>query len=94
MDETPEQRIARWVERDRVVGLVAEVEQLEAQLAERDRDLTNMRERCQQLGLRVAGLEVERNRLSALVTVPPAPSFGRRVYRRLRRAGVHAVRRR
>jgi type II secretory pathway predicted ATPase ExeA len=91
MEDTPQARLERWAERDRVVGLVAEAEQLRARVAQRDRELTNLRERCQQLGLRVAELEVERNRLAALVAHPTTPSVARRVHGRLRRVAARAL---
>lgn len=84
IDDAPEARLARWTERDRAIGLVAEAEQLRATLAERDREVTDLRERCAQLGLRVTALEVERNRLAAQVAQAQRPSLARRLYRRAR----------
>ena len=81
-DETPEARLARWAERDFAIGLVAEAEQLRATVAQRDREIVNLRERATQLGLRVTALELERNRLSRLVARAQRPSLTRRLVTR------------
>jgi hypothetical protein len=93
MDDSPEARLARWTDRDTAIGLVAEVEQLKAALAERERELANLRERCAQLGNRVAALEVERNGLAASVARARRPSFVRRLYRRARSLAGRVLRR-
>lgn len=98
-DETPQARLARWTERDSAIGLVAEVEQLTARLAEREREVANLRERCVQLGQRmtaadaererlghlVDSLELERTRLVGVLESERPPSLTRRVARRARR---------
>jgi cell division protein FtsB len=91
MDDGPEARLARWTERDAAIGLVAEVEQLRATIVERDREIANLRERCAQLGQRVAGLEVERNGLAGAVSRAQRPSIARRLYRRARRLAARAL---
>jgi len=93
MDDTPEARLARWTERDTAIGLVGEVEQLRERLAVRDREVANLRERCMQLGQRVTGLEVERDRLATLVAREPRPTVARRVLRRARRLAGSVLRR-
>jgi hypothetical protein len=93
MADTPEARLARWTERDTAIGLVAEVEQLRARLADRDREVANLRERCAELGHRVAGLEIERSRLGALVASAPHTTLAARIYRRTRRFAGRVLRR-
>ena len=98
-DDSPEARVARWTERDAAIGAHAEVEQLRAILAERDREVANLRERATQLAHNVTSLQLERNRLDALLAQvppppppPPPPSVARRVRsfagRILRRLGL------
>jgi hypothetical protein len=60
MDDSPEARVARWTERDAAIGAHAEVEQLRAVLAERDREVANLRERAAQLAHNVMALQLER----------------------------------
>jgi hypothetical protein len=92
-DDTPEARLARWTERDAAIGNVAEVEQLRALLAGRDREIANLRERAAQLGLRVTALELERNRLARLVAHAQRPSLGGRLIRRGRAVAARVLRR-
>jgi hypothetical protein len=82
--ETPEARLARWTERDVAIGLVAEVEQLRAAIAQRDREIADLRERAAQLGLRMTALELERNRLSHLIARAERAPIARRVIVRCR----------
>ncbi|MCB1002032.1 MAG: hypothetical protein KDB40_22250 [Acidimicrobiales bacterium] len=91
-DETPEQRLARWHERDAVVGLDAELRQVRHQLAERDDALRDLRARCEQLANRVTQLELERNALQHQVVAAQRVSLGRRVYGRARRVAARVLR--
>ena len=81
---TPEERIARWAERDAVIGLEAEAVQLRADLAERDMTIATLRERTEQLANRVAQLTIENDALCHQVAAAQRPAFSRRVYRKAR----------
>lgn len=81
---TPEERIARWAERDAVVGLTAEAEQLRADIAERDTTIATLRERADQLANRVAQLSIENDALRHQVAAAQRPDVTRRVYRKAR----------
>ncbi len=83
--ESPDARLASWAERDAVIGLAAEADQLRSQLVERDRELVNLRERAERLAQRVAQLTLERDRLDQYAQQLQRPSFAGRVYRKLRR---------
>lgn len=84
MTETPEQRIARWAERDAIVGLDAEAAQLRHQLTDRDAQIETLGSRCAQLANRVAQLEMERSALQHQLVSASQPTLTRRVYRRAR----------
>lgn len=83
--ESPDGRLARWAERDAAIGLAAEVDQLTSQLAERDRELVNLRERAERLAQHVSQLTISRDRLHQHAQQLQRPSFAGRVYRKLRR---------
>lgn len=83
--ESSDARLARWAERDAVIGLAAEADQLRSQLAERNRELVNIRERAERLAQHVAQLTIERDRLHHHAQQLQRPSFAGRVYRKLRR---------
>lgn len=82
--ETYEQRLARWAERDAVVGLDAELRQAQAALADRDAQLVTSRERTEQLANRITQLEIERDGLRQRIAASERPPLTRRVYRRAR----------
>jgi uncharacterized coiled-coil DUF342 family protein len=83
--ESPAGRLARWAERDAAIGLAAEIDQLRAQLAERDRELANLHERADRLAQHVAQLTMERDRIQHRAQQLERPSFAGRAYRKLRR---------
>jgi hypothetical protein len=89
--ETPEQRLARWAQRDAVVGLDAEVRQLRAALADRDGQVATSRERSEQLANRITQLEIERDALRQRVATSERPALTRRVYRRARSAAARVL---
>lgn len=92
MSETPEQRLARWAERDAVVGLDAELAQVRHQLAEREADVRDLRTRCEQLGNRVTQLELERNALQHQVVALGRVPVARRAYGKARRVAGRLIR--
>jgi chromosome segregation ATPase len=88
--ETPAERLARWTATDAAIGLAAETEQLHAQIAERQAEVTDLRARLAQLTNRVAQVEADNadlrraaRRVSPLGLTRTAFS---RAYRRLRSA--------
>lgn len=84
-DETPEQRLARWTSTDAAIGLAAEVEQLRAQLAERQREVDDLRVRLTQLANRLAQAEAADNAGPRRAARPISLTAGqavRRVYHR------------
>jgi len=83
-EDPPAERLARWIERDAAIGLGAEAEQLRARLADRDRELADVREHVQRLSQRVAQLVVERDRLDQQLRAVQRPSAAQRAYRRAR----------
>ena len=83
--ETPEQRIARWAERDAAVGLEAELRQAHLALTERDAELAELRTRNAELANRVTQMSIERDVLRRHLDAIGRPSLLRRVYRKLRR---------
>ena len=89
--ETYEQRLARWAERDAVVGLDAEVRQLRAVLADRDSQLVTSCERTEQLANRITQLEIERDGLRQRIAASERPPLTRRVYRRARSAAARVL---
>ena len=84
MTDAPEQRLARWAERDAVVGLDAELTEARAQLAERDAEISALRIRNSELANRVTQVAIERDSLRRRLDASAAPSLARRVYRKLR----------
>lgn len=92
MSETPEQRLARWAERDAVVGLDAELAQVRHQLAEREAEVRDLRTRCEQLGNRVTQLELERNALQHQVVALGRVPVARRAYGKARRVAGRLIR--
>lgn len=92
VDDTPEQRLARWRERDAVVGLDAELRQVRHQLAERDDALRDLRARCDQLANRVTQLELERNALQHQVVALQRVPLARRAYGKARRVAARVLR--
>jgi len=91
-DPAVAQRLARWVERDAVVGLDAELTQTRHQLAARDEEVRDLRARVEQLGNRLAQLELERNALQHQVTATQRPPISRRVYRTTRTSAGRVLR--
>ena len=83
--ETPEQRIARWAERDAAVGLEAELRQAQLALADRDAELAELRTRNAELANRVTQMSIDRDVLRRRLDAVGRPSFARRVYGKLRR---------
>ena len=90
--ETPEQRLARWAERDAVVGLDAELAQVRHQLAQREAEVHDLRARCEQLGNRVTQLELERNALQHQLVAARRIPFARRAYGKARRVAGRVLR--
>ena len=80
--EPPEARLARWTSRDQAIGAVAQLDQLRRRLAERNREVADLRARLGHLTNHVGQLEAERHR--AVGAGRGGRSFGRRVYLRLR----------
>jgi hypothetical protein len=72
--DTPEARLARWLERDREIGAVAERDELRLRLAERDREIADLRARLDRLANDLAQLRSQPPRTS-----PPTRSLVRRV---------------
>lgn len=81
---TPEERLARWAERDAAVGLTAELDQVRADLAARDAEIADLRARNEQLAQRVTQLRAERDHVSRINHRLQKPSIPRRVVHRLR----------
>jgi cell division protein FtsB len=87
-NETPADRLARWTAADAAIGLAAEAEQLGAQLAERRREIDDLRARLVQLTNRVAQVEAENADLRRIAGRVPLAGIARRVYRRARSAAA------
>ena len=94
MIEPVEQRLARWTERDAVVGLDAELHQVRHQLAERDTTIRDLNVRLEQVGNRITQLELERAGLQHQVVALQRAPLGRRIYRTARRVAGRSLRRR
>ena len=88
---SPDERIAQWAERDTVIGLEAEAEQLRAQLAERDTTIATLHERTDQLANRVAQLTIENDALRHQVAGAQQPTLTHRVYRKARSVAGRVV---
>ncbi len=91
MSDTPEARLARWAERDAVVGLDAEREQLALALAAREAEVADLRARNEQLAQRAAQLAIDADALRHQVAALQRPALTRRVYRRLRTLAARAL---
>jgi hypothetical protein len=81
--DTPEARLARWLERDREIGAAAERDELRLRLAERDREITDLRARLDRLANDLAQLRSQPPR-----TAPPDVPLVRRL-RRLTGRALH-----
>lgn len=96
-DETPAERLARWTAADAAIGLAAEAEQLQAQLAERCDEVADLRARLAQLTSRIAQVEADnaelRRTASRVSPLTLARRALRKVYRRVRSAVAGRVRR-
>lgn len=91
-DQDAAQLLARWAARDAAIGLAAELEQVQARLADRDREVANLRERGERLAQRVAQLTAERDRLQHEVAGLRRPSFARRAVGKAVRVGRRVLR--
>ena len=91
--DSVERRLARWAERDAVVGLDAELDQTRLRLAEREGELRDLRSRIEQLANRVTQLELERNALQHQVVALGRVPVTKRVVRRARSVAGRALRR-
>jgi small-conductance mechanosensitive channel len=89
----PQQRLDRWRERDAAIGLSAEADQLRAAVAERDLQLTDMRERINRLAQQNAQLTQQRDQLANRAHAAARPSTSGRVYRGVRRLVGKVLRR-
>lgn len=83
-DDSPEARLARWIGRDAEIGLAAQRDQLVDQLAARDREIADLRERLAHLTNAVGQLRAEKAKLVGLVQRRGGGSFSHQAYRRLR----------
>jgi hypothetical protein len=83
-DESPEVRLARWIRRDAEIGLAAQRDQLLDQLAARDREIADLRERLAHLTNALGQLRAEKAKLVGLVQRSGSGSISRQAYRRLR----------
>lgn len=92
LPDSPEERIARWAERDAAVGLDAELRQVRLQLDERDAEARDLRARCEQLANRVTQLELERSAMQHEVAALRRVPLTRRVYARARRTAARVLR--
>ena len=92
-DETPAERLARWTSADAAIGRAAEVEQLEAQLAEARREVADLRARLTQLTNRVAQVEADNAALRRIPGSALPARLARRAYR-LARSTAHRLLRR
>ena len=92
-DETPAERLARWKSEDAAIGRAAELEQLEAQLAEARREVADLRARLTQLTNRVAQVEADNAALRRIPGRALLARIARRLYR-LARSTAHRLLRR
>jgi cell division protein FtsB len=86
--ETPAERIAGWTSTDAAIGLAAEREQLQAQLAERLTEIADLRARLANLSNRVAQLESDNADLRLVPGRVVMGKLARRVYRKARSAAA------
>lgn len=91
-EESPEERIARWAERDAVVGLDAELAQVRRQLDDRDAEVRDLRARCEQLANRLTQLELERTALQHELVAMRRVPLTRRAYGKARRVAARVLR--
>jgi uncharacterized coiled-coil DUF342 family protein len=89
---TPEERLERWTSRDRAIGLAAQRDQLRHQLAARDTEVADLRERLAHLTNTVGQLQAEKAKLVGLVQHGAHGSVHYRLYRRLRSAAGRLLR--
>jgi regulator of replication initiation timing len=89
--EGPAERLARWTAADAAIGLAAEVEQLRAQLGDRQTEIDDLRARLGQLTSRVAQVEAENADLRRVASRVPLAGLARRVYRRARSAAARRL---
>ena len=88
--DTPEERLARWTSRDAAIGLAAQRDQLRSTLAERDREVADLRERLAHLTNANGQLRADVARLTA--TSAAHVPLWRRAYLGLRRRVGRLVR--
>ncbi len=81
----PAARVARWLRTDDAVGAAAEIDQLHATLAERDREIADLRARLGNLQQRSTQSAFQPPRAS-LVDQLRRPDLARRIARRAYRA--------
>lgn len=93
MNDSVDARLARWAERDSVVGLDAELTQVRLQLTDRDAEVRDLRARVEQLGNRVTQIELERDALQHRVFALQRVPLGRRLYRKARSVAGRALHR-
>ncbi len=91
--DAPEERLARWTAHDAAIGLAAERDELRAQLADRDREVADLRTRLVHLTNANGQLQAEKARLVAQVQRGAgAAAFGGRAYRKVRRTAGRVLR--
>lgn len=92
-DDTPQARVARWTAHDAAIGLAAERDELHARLADRDREVADLRERLGHLTNANGQLQAEKARLVAQVQRHGGDgSFRGRAYRTARRTASRVLR--
>jgi chromosome segregation ATPase len=90
-DETLAERLARWTAADAAIGLAAEAEQLQAQLAERRVEIDDLRARLAQLTSRIAQVEADNAELRRAASRVSPLTLARRVLSRVYRRARSAV---
>jgi uncharacterized coiled-coil DUF342 family protein len=83
-DESPDERTARWTAADAAIGIAAERDQLQAQLAERLAEIDDLRARLANLANKVAQLESDNADLRLVPGRVVMGKLARRVYRKAR----------
>jgi cell division protein FtsB len=86
--ESPAERTARWTAADTAIGIAAERDQLQAQLAERLAEIADLRARLTNLTNRVAQLESDNADLRLVPGRVVMGKLARRVYRKARSAAA------
>ena len=89
--DTPEERLARWTSNDAAIGLAAERFELRATVAERDREIADLRERLAHLTNANGQLQAEKAKLVAMVQ-HRRPPLWRRLYLGVRRRAGRLLR--